>query len=65
MRLRSKPESASAIEVEERVLCVESFRPGAVAALVERGTYLPRNHRAVVAFPENFRALIPLDQIED
>jgi hypothetical protein len=58
--LRSKPGSAP-IEAEERVICVESFRPGAVAGLIERGAYLPRNHRAVIAFPEYFRALVRLD----
>jgi hypothetical protein len=63
--LRPKPESEPAIEVEERVLCIEGFRPGAVAALIEGGRYLPRNHRAVIAFPENFRALVRLEQLDD
>jgi len=59
---RSNPEPA--IEVDERVLCVETFRPGAVAALIERGTYLPRDHRAVRAHPQFFRALVPLERSE-
>jgi hypothetical protein len=38
----------------ERVVCIEAFRPGAVARMVERGDYLRRDDPVVERFPEFF-----------
>jgi hypothetical protein len=42
-----------------------TFRPGAVARLIERGERLPLDHHAVRSFPEYFRglALLPLKEV--
>jgi hypothetical protein len=54
------------IEVEA-ALCVETFRPGAVARMIERGERLPLDHQAVRSFPQYFRGLVqlPIEEIEN
>jgi hypothetical protein len=62
MLRREKSESAAAVDPGELVLCVESFRPAPVSALIERGRYVRRDAPAVVRFPQFFRALVPVEK---
>ena len=46
----------------EAAICMEEFRPAAVAPLIRRGQQLPLDHPAVKAHPAFFRGLVPLPQ---
>jgi hypothetical protein len=46
----------------EGAICVEEFRAGAIAPLIQRGQQLPLDHPTVRAFPEFFRGLVRLDE---
>jgi hypothetical protein len=57
MLLRRKPKPAPVIEA---ALCMQTFRPGAVAVEIQRGDRLPIDHPAVTAFPSYFLGVVPL-----
>jgi hypothetical protein len=62
-RLRSRVKAAE--PRIEMAICMEEFRPAAVAPLIRRGQQLPVDHWAVKAHPAFFRGLVPLPQREE
>jgi hypothetical protein len=68
-RLRLRRDSTArgrAVEpVIEAAICMATFRPGAVARMIERGECQPLDHPAVRAHPSFFRGLIPLEEVND
>ena len=63
MLRRKQPSRVPTAPVEAIcAIAVESFRPGAVAVMIERYQRLPLDHPTVKAFPEFFRALGPLPE---
>ena len=46
----------------EGAICMEDFRPAAVALLFKKGQQLALDHPVVRAHPEFFRGLVRLDQ---
>ena len=58
-RRKAKPEQVETPE-PERVVCIEAFRPAAVARMVERGDYLRRDDPIVKANPAYFA--IPIEK---
>ena len=49
----------------EGVICMESFRPAAVAPLYRKGLQLALDHPVVRAHPEFFRGLVRLEGVEN
>ena len=62
MLLRRKPKAAPAVEA---ALCMQTFRPGAVAVEIQRGERLPIDDPVVTAFPSYFMGLasLPLEEV--
>lgn len=60
-RLRPRREPPAEPQIE-MAICMEEFRPAAVASLIRRGQQLPVDHWAVKAHPAFFRGLVPLPQ---
>jgi hypothetical protein len=60
-RLRPRHEKPAQPQIE-MAICMEEFRPAAVAPLIRRGQQLPVDHWAVKAHPAFFRRLVPLPQ---
>jgi hypothetical protein len=58
-RLRPRREEVIRPQIEEAI-CTATFRPGAVALMIERGQRLPIDHEAVKRFPEYFMGLVSL-----
>jgi hypothetical protein len=56
--LRRKPKAEH--PVIEAALCMQTFRPGAVAVEIKRGERLPIDDPAVTAFPSYFVGIVPL-----
>jgi hypothetical protein len=61
-RRKQPPEPAPRLEIEAAI-AVETFRPGPVARMVERGDRLPLSHPTVRTFPEFFRGLVSLEEV--
>jgi hypothetical protein len=51
--------------VIEAALCMQTFRPGAVAVEIQRGDRLPIDDPVVTAFPSYFVGVVPLPLIEE
>lgn len=62
--LRRKPKAQARLVVE-KAMCTETFRPGAIAALVTRGDVLPIGHPTVKTHPGFFVGLVPLEEVND
>jgi hypothetical protein len=60
-RLRPRRETSPEPRIE-MAICMEEFRPAAIAPLIRRGQQLPLDHPAVKAHPAFFRGLVPLPQ---
>jgi hypothetical protein len=60
--LRRKPKAAPVIEA---ALCIQTFRPGAVAVEIQRGDRLPLDDPVVTAFPGYFVGVVALPLIEE
>jgi hypothetical protein len=58
--LRRRERPASSQPVIEAALCVNTFRPAPVAAMIQRGDRLPVDHWAVVAHPDFFVGIVLL-----
>jgi hypothetical protein len=60
-RLRPRSEKPAELQIE-MAICMEEFRPAAVAPLIRRWQRLPLDHPAVKAHPGFFRGLVRLDE---
>jgi hypothetical protein len=66
-RMRSRTETptiADFLADDQRVICVESFRPMQVSSLVERGSYYRLSDRIVRQFPQMFAVLVPVSELQ-
>jgi hypothetical protein len=65
-RMRSRTETptiADFLADDQRVICIESFRPMQVSSLVERGSYYRLSDTVVRQFPAHFALVIPISDV--
>ena len=60
LKRRQQPSPAPSVPTE--AICVEGFRPGVVAPLIERYQRLPIEHELVQNYREFWRGLIPIPE---
>ena len=63
--LRRKPKAEPITPVIEAALCMQTFRPGAVAVEIQRGERLPIDDPVVTAHPSYFVGIVslPLEEV--
>jgi hypothetical protein len=60
--LKRKQQPSPAPSVPTEAICVEGFRPGVIAPLIERYQRLPIEHELVRNYPEFWRGLFSLSE---